>query len=72
MFEYIMDCFEWTDGQCSMVNWNWTAIGRKKKQLRREQSMRTSKMMHEWTNVSKQKANKRQKWARMKHAHVVV
>ena len=54
MFEYIMDRFEWTDGQCSMVN--WTAIGRKKKRLRREQSIRTSKMMYEWTNVGKQKA----------------
>jgi hypothetical protein len=35
---------------------NWTAIGRKKKRLRREQSIRTSKMMYEWTNVGKQKA----------------
>ena len=52
-FEYIRKIFEWTDAQTTTINWK--AIGLAKKRLKLHESIRISKMMHEWLNVGKQK-----------------
>lgn len=62
MFEYIREKFEWTDGQCSCVNWK--AIGTAKKRLRRSSSITKSKLMYGWLNVGSQK----RRWVKKIHA----
>ena len=54
MFKYLCERFEWVDAQLSGVNWK--AIGLAKRRLSHDQSIRTSKMMHLWLNIGKQKA----------------
>ena len=57
---YVLPCFnlyehfEWVDAQLSGVNWK--AIGPAKRRLSHDQSIRTSKMMHLWLSIGKQKA----------------
>jgi hypothetical protein len=53
MFRYIRDRFEWTDQQCTAINWK--GIGVAKKRLTRPQSHQTTQMMYGWLNVGHQK-----------------
>ena len=53
MFKYLCDKFEWTDRQTSEINWK--AMGLAKRRLTHAESIRISKLMHEWLNVGKQK-----------------
>eukprot|EP01082_Thalassiosira_pseudonana_P016026 g13601.t1 g13601 contig9:13162-14655(+) len=53
MFQYIQDRFEWTDQQCTAINWK--GIGVAKKRLTRPKSHRTTQMMYGWLNVGHQK-----------------
>jgi hypothetical protein len=53
MFQYIRDRFEWTDQQCTAINWK--GIGVAKKRLTRPKSHRTTQMMYGWLNVGHQK-----------------
>ena len=55
MFEYLCERFKSFDAQLSGVNWK--AIGLAKRRLSHDQSIRTSKMMHVWLNIGKQKAH---------------
>ena len=55
MFEYLCECLEWVDAQLSGVNWK--AIGLAKRRLPHDQFIQTSKMMHLWLNIGKQKAH---------------
>ena len=54
MFQYLCERHEWVDGQLSTINWK--AIGLIKNRLSKDQSIRTSKMMHTWLNLGHQKA----------------
>ena len=54
IFEYLCERFEWVDAQLSGVNWK--AIGLAKRRLSHDQSTCTSKMMHLWLDIGKQKA----------------
>ena len=54
MFSYLLERYEWVDAQLSSINWR--AIGLVKNRLSKDQSIRTSKMMHNWLNVGHQKA----------------
>ena len=53
MFTYLRGRYEWTDNQLGSVNWR--AMRLAKKRLKRHQSIRTSKMLHEWLNLGHQK-----------------
>ena len=54
MFEYLCERFEWVDAHLSGANWE--AIGLAKRRLSHDQPIQTSKMMHLWLNIGKQKA----------------
>ena len=54
MFEYLCERFEWVDAQLSGLSWK--VIGLVKRRLFHDQSIWTSKMMHSWLNIGKQKA----------------
>ena len=45
--------YEWVDAKFSSINWR--AIGLIKNRLSMDQSIRTTKMMHNWLNVGHQK-----------------
>lgn len=51
--EYLQHKFEWTTQQIEAINW-W-GVRFAKKRLKRHVSILTSKMMHKWLNVGKQK-----------------
>ena len=53
MFKYLCDKFEWVDRQTSEINWK--AIGLAKRRLSHAESIRVSKLMHEWLNLGHQK-----------------
>ena len=55
MFEYLGERFEWVDARLSGVNWKVTGLA--KQRSSHDQRIRTSKMMHLWLNISKQKAH---------------
>ena len=57
-FAYLRKKYEWTDRQLQAMNWR--AIGPAKKRLKRDVSICTTKMMHEWLNVGTQKAYMKQ------------
>ncbi|KAL7550562.1 hypothetical protein ACHAWF_015354 [Thalassiosira exigua] len=50
---YVMTKYEWTPEMHACVNWR--AIGTAKNRLKMNRNIRTSKLMHNWLNVGKQK-----------------
>jgi len=58
MLEYIQQKFEWTHQQTDGINWKGIRLA--KRRLKRHESIRTSKMMHDWLNVGKQKGYMKQ------------
>ena len=58
MFTYLRGKYEWTDNQLHSINWK--ALRLAKRRLTRRASIRTSKMLHEWLNVGRQKAKLQQ------------
>jgi hypothetical protein len=53
MHSYMTERFGWTDA--NIANVNFVGIGRAKKRLKLERSIRTTKMLYDWLNVGKQK-----------------
>ena len=53
MFAYLLERYEWVDAQLSSINWR--AIGLAKSRLSKDQSIRATKIMHNWLNVGHQK-----------------
>jgi hypothetical protein len=53
MHNYMAERFGWTDGDIARIN--FTALGRAKRRLPFERSIRTTKMLYNWLNVGKQK-----------------
>ena len=51
MFAHLLEQYEWVDTSTQLSSINWRSIGLVKNRLSKDQSIRTTKMIHNWLNV---------------------